>query len=55
MREKIAIAITIIGLLMTMLGFCSLDSDECFKQVLAFTIIGLALFGVGGYLLQIFD
>lgn len=55
MKEKIGIAIAIIGLFMTAIGFCSLDTQKHFCGVVIFTICGLALVGIGGLILQIFD
>ena len=55
MRDKIGITLAIIGFLMTALGFCSLDTQEYFYQVVAFTVGGLALVGIGCLILQIFE
>ena len=55
MSEKIGIVLMVIGFIVTALGFCSLDTDRYFTQVVIVTVIGLILFAVGGLILQIFD
>ena len=56
MKKKIGTVLAIIGAIMTVIGFCCLDSSEQYiNQVYLFTICGLVLVGVGGTMSQIFD
>ena len=54
-KEALGLFLTIIGFIVTFIGFCSLDSEQYFHQVFLFTLGGLALFAIGAALLQIFD
>ena len=55
MKSKIGVTLFVIGFIMAVLGFCSLDTEECYTQVVIFTLVGLAGVGIGGVILQIFD
>lgn len=56
MKEKIGTVLATIGAIITVLGFCCLDSSEQYiNQIYLFTICGLVLVGVGGIMSQLFD
>lgn len=55
MKRKIGTVLATIGAIITVIGFCCLDSEQYINQVYLFTICGLVLVGVGGTMSQIFD
>ena len=55
MKRKIGTVLATIGAIITVIGFCCLDSEQYINQVCLFTICGLVLVGVGGTMSQIFD
>ena len=55
MKSKIGVGLFIIGLIIAVLGVCSLDTEEYYTQVAIFTMAGFGCMGIGGFMAQIFD
>lgn len=54
MIQTIAKIITIVGLLLVIIGACSLDSNQFFWQIVGITALGFVLLFIGCTMLNIF-